>query len=262
MVVSTLVGALEFSKVLIAFFIAMYAYYFLRESQHIEERRPWEFLFIASIMLFLSQLLANLQFLAPTLSGSGVEDVRRFLEFLFYGFFLFGFIYQHNLIHKQHLLVITSAPRKSWFDKLMFGKDLEPRDRPRDDRTRKSKEIDEELEELEKENDELPTSTELQFKDDPAEEEKLRTPVVEEEPAQAPVPPAPSLTPEQQRLKKLAQGIIDETEALLLNHVERIPPEKHDLIRAQLSELKTALLSDPFDEGAVKAALKALTASN
>lgn len=259
MIDGVLVGALEFAKVLIAFFVTMYAYYFLNRSVHYEERKPWEFLFIAAIMLFTAQLLTNLQLIHSEWAGSRIIDsARRFIEFLFFGFLLFSFIYQHNLIQKRHLLVITQAPRQTWFDRLMVGIQREPRDRPHDDRSRHEKRLDKELDELGKEEEAVPEPTPLAEQDESDEDQELLTPTVEEEP-DSPTEEDERLTPEQEQLKQTGEHIVATTEELIINHLERIPPERRTIVRAQLSELKEALRTEPFDAARVKTALHELT---
>ena len=81
---------------------------FLIKTMHHSERKPWEFLFVASIAFMLFQLTTLLAYLGI------IEFVK--IDILLWGY-IFGFIYaglvllafisQHDLILKNHLILIS-----------------------------------------------------------------------------------------------------------------------------------------------------------
>lgn len=216
-----LVSALEFSKVIIAFFITLYAYYFLRRSDHYIERKPWEYLFIAALLLFASQMLTMFAIFKPlTFDQPLFDDVRRFLEFLFFGFLLFSFIYQHNLLLKRPVLVISRTKANTLFDKLMARIGYPA-----------PKEAKEEAEPVDKELDALSSEQRPSLEIAP-----LRDEVVEK-----------------------ARRLVDKTERLITEHRERIPADRLELVKRDLEELKAALQQEPPDAERVASLVAKLT---
>lgn len=116
-----LINSVEFSKIIISIGIMAYAYFFLRQTERYIERKPWEYLYIASMVLFLVELITVLQlFQAEYYNKVVFDQLRRFLEFVFLGFLLFAFINQHHLLRKERMLVLTRAQDKqdSFFSRL------------------------------------------------------------------------------------------------------------------------------------------------
>jgi|GEM_PF-5288938 len=114
-----LMGALEVAKVIITVFVLLYAFYFLRRSEHYHDRRPWVALFFAAIFLFITELVGVL-----LLFNTGISSVlfynqlQRFAEFVFLGFFLFSFIYQHQLLLRHKVIMISDLPRTTLYDRI------------------------------------------------------------------------------------------------------------------------------------------------
>ena len=119
MVWPSLYQLVESSKVIIAFIVMAYAYFFMRQSQKTDERRPWEYLYIGGMFLFIAELIVALRIARPlTFSDPIYTSVESFMQFVFLGFFLFSFISQHHLLIKRHIIFIQKSPDKAWFDRL------------------------------------------------------------------------------------------------------------------------------------------------
>lgn len=217
----------EVAKVIIAFFITSYAYFFLRKSEHYTESKPWEYLFIASLFLFCGQILSMLrQLRAETFDHNLVVNARLFLELLFYGFLLFAFIYQHNLIRKRHIIVISDRPVVTFYDRIasLFHKqDVKPDNAPVS--------VDEELAEVE---------TELE-KEEPIPET--------EQPLQK----------REQVLIDRSQELIRRIEWLLEKNAKQIAPDRRKLVKTRIGMLQEALEARPVDEKRITTLIKELT---
>ncbi|MBR9703554.1 hypothetical protein GOV10_05930 [Candidatus Woesearchaeota archaeon] len=101
-------GLFSFAIVFIAGFIAFYSYQFLTKTVKHRERRPWDFLFVASILFLFFEIISLFVFLGL------IEIVKLDLlfwskvsEFLYSGFVLLAFISQHDLIINNHLILIS-----------------------------------------------------------------------------------------------------------------------------------------------------------
>jgi hypothetical protein len=106
--VSYVHGIITLANVFIAFFITMYAYLFLKKTQHHRERRPWEFLFVSSILFLILEILSIfVYFGAIRLIGVDILVISKIFEFLYSGFVLLAFISQHDLILRSHLILIS-----------------------------------------------------------------------------------------------------------------------------------------------------------
>lgn len=101
-------GLLSIALLLIAFFIAMYAYLFMTRTTNHKDRRPWDFLFAASIAFFIFELTALLHFLGILVVASvDIALLSKVFEFIYSGLVLLAFISQHDLILKSHLILIS-----------------------------------------------------------------------------------------------------------------------------------------------------------
>jgi len=72
------------------------------------ERKPWEFLFIASVLFLVFEAISLLIFLG-VIQQSFVDMGfwSKVFEFLYSGFVLLAFISQHDLIINNHLILIS-----------------------------------------------------------------------------------------------------------------------------------------------------------
>ncbi len=113
------VGTVVVAKVLISVFVMVYAYSFLKRSDAVAEKKPWEYLYVASMFLFLAETLDALQLFKPKeYPLFYFKSVERFLEFLFLGFLLLSFKYQNYLLAKKEELLIRKKDLASLLDKL------------------------------------------------------------------------------------------------------------------------------------------------
>lgn len=107
-------GLLAFAIVFIAFFIALYSYMFLIKTVHHKERKPWEFLFVASCLFLIFEVFALLMHLGViALVSVDVVFWSKIFEFLYSGFVLLAFISQHDLILNNHLILISKKDEQS-----------------------------------------------------------------------------------------------------------------------------------------------------
>jgi hypothetical protein len=110
-----LVITISYANVFIALFIAVYAWLFLKKTNEHRDRRPWDFLFIASILYLIFQVF-NIFYGngLTTLLGStfNVELTRNIFSFLYSGCVLLAFISQHDLILRSELILISKKEPK------------------------------------------------------------------------------------------------------------------------------------------------------
>lgn len=101
---------LTYANVFIALFIATYAWLFLKKTNEHRDRRPWDFLFVASI-LYLIFAIFNIFYNNGliTLLGSSfnIELTRNIFSFMYSGCVLLAFISQHDLILRSELILIS-----------------------------------------------------------------------------------------------------------------------------------------------------------
>ena len=111
-------GILSFSIVFVASFITLYSYMFLQKTVRHKERRPWEFLFIASVLFLIFEVVSLLSFLG-ILNLASVDTAfwSKIFEFLYSGFVLLAFISQHDLILNNHLILISKKEANDKEDK-------------------------------------------------------------------------------------------------------------------------------------------------
>ncbi len=179
--VSLLIGTLEFAKVLITIFIMFYAYFFLTRTEKYEERRPWVFLFIGSMFLFVSQVITALQmFRGLVFDTILVTSLLKFVEFGFLTFFLFCFLYQHHMLRKRGVILLEEKSQKRvrgeddpWnvitekyteLEKKLLGEEKEESEDPEEEMLEEMDGMEDD-EELKKEEDEIEHIVEEQKND-------------------------------------------------------------------------------------------------
>jgi predicted membrane metal-binding protein len=106
---------LGYANIFIATFILVYAYLFLQQTNEHRDRRPWDFLFIASLLYLVFQIF-NVMFLSgiTTVMGDSIDIdlVRNLFAFLYSGCVLLAFVSQHDLILRSHLILISKKDSK------------------------------------------------------------------------------------------------------------------------------------------------------
>lgn len=98
-----------FANTFIALFISVYAWLFLKKTNKHKDRRPWDFLFLASFLYLVFQIfnilvLSGVQIISETVN---LYLVGNAMAFLYSGCVLLSFISQHDLILKSHLILIS-----------------------------------------------------------------------------------------------------------------------------------------------------------
>ena len=104
-----------YANVFIATFILIYAYLFLKQTNEHRDRRPWDFLFIASLLYLIFQLFSILYLSGVTTMLSAQVDVdlvRNIFAFLYSGSVLLAFVSQHDLILRSQLILISKKDKK------------------------------------------------------------------------------------------------------------------------------------------------------
>jgi hypothetical protein len=105
---------LGYANLFIALFVMIYAYLFLKQTKEHKDRRPWDFLFVASLLYFLFQIF-NMLFVSgiTTMLGDSIDIdlVRTFFAFLYSGSVLLAFVSQHDLILKSELILISKRDK-------------------------------------------------------------------------------------------------------------------------------------------------------
>jgi hypothetical protein len=103
-----------YANLFIATFIMIYAYLFLRQTNEHKDRRPWDFLFVASFLYFIFQLFTIIYLSGVTaiLSNSiDIDFVRSLFAFFYSGCVLLAFVSQHDLILKNQLILISKKDK-------------------------------------------------------------------------------------------------------------------------------------------------------
>ena len=109
MLLEVLRGIFAMANSFIALFIVIYAFLFLKHTKSHKERRPWDYLVVASIIYLAYTLVAML------LSIYGVQsmltmrlgELSMFFQFVYTGLILLAFICQTDLIFKNEIIIIT-----------------------------------------------------------------------------------------------------------------------------------------------------------
>jgi hypothetical protein len=105
---------LGYANIFIATFILVYAWLFLKQTNEHKDRRPWDFLFVASLLFLLFQIF-NIMFLSgvTTILGDSIDIdlVRNLFSFLYSGSVLLAFVSQHDLILRNQLILISKKDK-------------------------------------------------------------------------------------------------------------------------------------------------------
>lgn len=119
---------LGYADIFIALFIMVYAYLFLKKTNEHKDRRPWDFLFVASVLYLIFQIFNTLYVSGVTTIMSEMIDidvVRNVFAFLFSGCILLAFISQHDLILRSQLILISKKESKTEKKEVIAEKDVE-----------------------------------------------------------------------------------------------------------------------------------------
>ncbi len=103
----------NWANLFIAVFILFYAFLFLKKTKKHKDRRPWDFLFLASFIFLLSRLFSVLVASGVTMiSQVSLGLVTSMTSFLYSGAVLLAFISQHDLILRSQLILISKRDKK------------------------------------------------------------------------------------------------------------------------------------------------------
>ncbi len=106
---------LGYADIFIALFITTYAYLFLKKTNEHKDRRPWDFLFVSSVLYLIFQIF-NALYVSGVTSIMGesidIDLVRNVFAFLFSGCILLAFISQHDLILRSQIILISKRENK------------------------------------------------------------------------------------------------------------------------------------------------------
>ncbi|RME30706.1 hypothetical protein D6789_04865 [Candidatus Woesearchaeota archaeon] len=106
-------GLLTIALAFIAIFITLYAYLFMSRSTSHKDRRPWDFLFAASIAFLIFEFTSLLTFIGViSFARIDLVTLSKIFEFIYSGLVLLAFISQHDLILKSHLILISRKEKK------------------------------------------------------------------------------------------------------------------------------------------------------
>ena len=109
MFLDLIVGIFTVANSFIALFIVVYAFMFLNKTRSHKDRRPWDYLFLASIIylvytMFLMLLeIYNIRMIFNTLD---VYELSVFFQFIYTGLILLAFISQTDLIFNNQVIII------------------------------------------------------------------------------------------------------------------------------------------------------------
>jgi amino acid transporter len=100
-------GVVRITNFLIAMFICFYAFLFLMKTAKRSERRPWDYLFLSSLIYLIYQLVTLVQFFGEAVAVGNQELLQVSVEFLYSGLVLLAFVSQHDLILRHPLILIS-----------------------------------------------------------------------------------------------------------------------------------------------------------
>lgn len=102
-------GIFTLANTFIAVCIVVYALLFLKKTKSHKERRPWDYLFVASVLYLTYTLLTMLLTLyhIDVLLNISLGELSVFFQFLYTGLILLAFISQTDLIFKNEIIIIT-----------------------------------------------------------------------------------------------------------------------------------------------------------
>ncbi len=98
---------LGYANVFIATFILVYAYLFLHKTEEHHDRRPWDFLFLASFFYLAYQIFVVLVLSGLQMPNVNLDLVGNLMAFLYSGCVLLAFVSQHDLILRSQLILIS-----------------------------------------------------------------------------------------------------------------------------------------------------------
>ncbi|MBN1792307.1 hypothetical protein JW826_01340 [Candidatus Woesearchaeota archaeon] len=110
MFLDLVLGVVTVANAFIALFIVVYAFLFLNKTKSHIDRRPWDYLFLSSIIyllytMFLMMLeIYGVKILFGTIH---VYELSVFFQFIYTGLILLSFISQTDLIVNNELIVIV-----------------------------------------------------------------------------------------------------------------------------------------------------------
>ena len=107
-----IIGMLRITNLLISIFILLYAYLFLNKAAKRTERRPWDYLFIASFIFLLYQIFSLTYYFSKSPLPISSSLITMMVEFLYSGLILLAFVSQHELIIRSPLLLISRKSEK------------------------------------------------------------------------------------------------------------------------------------------------------
>lgn len=109
MLLELLHGVLSLANAFIAFFIVIYAFLFLKQTRSHKERRPWDYLVVASViyLAYTILLLVLAIYDVKTFLNLNLEELSVFFQFIYTGLILLAFISQTDLIFKNEIIIIT-----------------------------------------------------------------------------------------------------------------------------------------------------------
>jgi amino acid transporter len=112
-------GIFTLADSFIALFIVIYALLFLKKTKSHKERRPWDYLFVASIIYLGYTLLTTLiTYDVGDIGHIDLEALNIFFQFLYTGLILLAFISQTDLIFRNEIIIITRKLEPGQKDKL------------------------------------------------------------------------------------------------------------------------------------------------
>jgi hypothetical protein len=102
-------GIFTLANSFIAVFIVVYAFLFLKKTKSHYERRPWDYLFMASVIYLTYTMIIMLLSLyhVQEVMNLKLEELNVFFQFLYTGLILLAFISQTDLIFKNEIIIIT-----------------------------------------------------------------------------------------------------------------------------------------------------------
>lgn len=112
MIENYITGIISFAIAFIGLIICMYSYLFLTKTVKHKERKPWEFLFVASVLFVTFQVLSLLTYLGIINAFIDMSFWSKIFEFLYSGFVLLAIISQHDLILNSHLILISKKDQE------------------------------------------------------------------------------------------------------------------------------------------------------
>jgi amino acid transporter len=104
-------GIFTMADSFIALFIVIYAFLFLKRTKSHKERRPWDYLFVGSIIyLVYTMITIIITYNVGNIGDINLVALNVFFQFLYTGLILLAFISQTDLIFKNEIIIITRKP--------------------------------------------------------------------------------------------------------------------------------------------------------